>query len=153
MNKDACDAQGGTWCPSKADCSLLQECVNEMATEADAEGRLAFEQYLLGAPNITDPTNRHQCGKVRGYFGFDEFFVNDVQICEDIEQLKFARDFDFLNEFFAKGSGGEEGSDSGGSTPELALIPPDRSKLCVLFVYTKLVTFSSRRLFNALVSN
>ena len=102
-----------------------------MAEEAKAEGRLAFEQYLLGAPNITDPTENDQCGKVRSYFGFDEFFVNDAQIMEDVEQLKFSRDFDFLDEFFKQGSSSNSnpGSDGGnGLAPPLVLTSPDRSK-------------------------
>ena len=56
--------------------------------------------------------------------------MNDMQICEDIEQLKFSNDFDFLDEFFKQGSDvATTGGD--GEAPELNLIPPDRSK----FVY------------------
>ena len=73
---------------------------------------------------MTDTTDRTQCGRVRGYFGFDELFINDEQVCEDIEQFKYTKDFDFLNEFFNLGSD-LPGSPSG--APALTMTPPDRS--------------------------
>ena len=96
--------------------------MNRMLTEAGAEKRRAFEKYLESAPNITDPTDRHQCGSTRGYFGFEENFINDAQICEDIEQLKYSRDFDFLDEFLAQGS-----ETLKADVYSLELKPPDRS--------------------------
>ena len=125
INQQACSAQGGTWCPAKLDCSVLKNCIDAMADQANAEDRLAFEQYLREAPDITDTTDVHECGSLRNYLGFDEFFINDAQICEDVEQLKFSRDFDFLDEFFKQGS---DGWDSGDGS-SLELTPPDRSEL------------------------
>jgi len=43
-----------------------------------------------------------------------------------IEQLKFARDFDFLDELFKQGSDGE--AQTAVRSPELKLDPPDRGK-------------------------
>ena len=126
INKESCDAHGGTWCPSRPDCSPLRSCMQSLAEEAKAEGKFAFEQYLRRAPAIDDPHDQHQCGRARGYFGFDELFINDHQICEDVEQLKFARDFDFMDDFFKQGSDLEQAEDE--DAPELVLVPPDRSK-------------------------
>ncbi|CAB9521592.1 expressed unknown protein [Seminavis robusta] len=80
VNKDACDAHGGTWCPSKSTCATLKDCIDSLIKEATKEERLAYEEYLRGAPTIEDPTDRHACGRTRGYFGFDENFINDQQI-------------------------------------------------------------------------
>ena len=127
VNKEACDAHGGTWCPTKANCGVLQGCLADLVEEARSEKRFAFEQHLLSAPKIEDPENREQCQMTRMYFGFDENFINDRQICEDVEQLRFAKDFEFLNEFFNQGSDVAAGGGSG-DVPALNLIPPDRSK-------------------------
>jgi len=94
-----------------------------MLEESKTENRPAFEQYLLGAPQLNNTSDQHQCGSVRNYFGFDELFINDKQICEDITQLKYSRDFDFLDEFFKQGHDDEE-LDVG--APELVMVPPDR---------------------------
>ena len=74
-----------------------------MKTDAPAEGLTAFAEDLATSPNITDTTDSYQCGQVRGYFGFAENFIHDEAICQDIEQLKFSRDFEFLQEFFNQG--------------------------------------------------
>jgi hypothetical protein len=125
ISKDACDASGGTWCPNaESTCKDLKDCIEEKIKTANATDNFAFKEYLIQAPNITDPTDVHQCGRVRGYFGFDELFINDQQVCEDIEQLKDSRDFEFLNEFFKQGSEKAKGPEV---VPGLALTPPDRS--------------------------
>jgi hypothetical protein len=125
ISKDACDASGGTWCRSaESSCKDLKDCIEEKIKTANATDNFAFKEYLIQAPNITDPTDIHQCGRVRGYFGFDELFINDQQVCEDIEQLKDSRDFEFLNEFFKQGSDKAKGPEV---VPELTLTPPDRS--------------------------
>ena len=49
--------------------------MQSLAEEAKAEGKFAFEQYLRRAPAIDDPHDQHQCGRARGYFGFDELFI------------------------------------------------------------------------------
>ena len=54
-------------------------------------------------PSIDDPTDYDQCGRARAYFGFAENFINDDAVCEDVEQLKHVKDFDFLQELFGQG--------------------------------------------------
>ncbi|CAB9523634.1 expressed unknown protein [Seminavis robusta] len=130
INAEACDANGGTWCPApKANCARLQTCIQKYIQDAESEGKPAFKTYLANAPKIEDPTKQKQCGKTRRYFGFDALFINDNQICEDIEQLKFTRNFDDLNEFFGSGSGvskqKSQQEDSSG-IPMLTLQEPDR---------------------------
>lgn len=66
-----------TTCPNKSDCQALETCIARLTTEAKTENNLAFEEYLKGAPTMTDTTDRTQCGRVRGYFGFDELLVHD----------------------------------------------------------------------------
>ena len=56
--------------------------------------------YLEGAPAIKNVTDPNQCIKAREHFGYDAGFINDKQICEDIHQFRFAKDFNFLEEFF-----------------------------------------------------
>jgi hypothetical protein len=123
INAGACAAQGGTWCPAPTNCADLQVCVQEHFEVANVtEGQEAFAWYLAKAPEIEDPTDFRQCGEARQYFGFDEYFIHDVQICADLGQLRFSKDFDFLNEFFGQGEAVPEG---GGI---LELVPPDRGK-------------------------
>jgi hypothetical protein len=50
----------------------------------------------------------------RQYFGFDENFLDDKKICADIEQLRFTKEFSFLDEFFNQGSGGAVSNCAGG---------------------------------------
>jgi hypothetical protein len=97
------------------------------------ENQLAFANYLASSPTIGDAMNRNQCGKSREYFGFDELFINDEQICEDIEQLKYIKDFDFLNDFFKQGSDIVREPDN---VPELELVAPDRGTFKVLAFFT-----------------
>mmetsp|Transcript_84099 Transcript_84099/g.126082 ORF Transcript_84099/g.126082 Transcript_84099/m.126082 type:complete len:1454 (+) Transcript_84099:272-4633(+) len=143
MSEESCDVYGGTWCPQPTDCSILQTCIANFLMTAQSESRLqAFAMYLSAAPRITDPTNSDQCGETREYFGFDPDFINDVQICDDIEQLRFSRDFTFLEEFLGEGEGSmTPPGDSPGlpeppgvpvdgepeDVPPLELTPPDRS--------------------------
>ncbi|CAB9517957.1 expressed unknown protein [Seminavis robusta] len=132
INAEACDANGGTWCPApKANCARLKKCIQKYIQDAEDEGKPAFKTYLESAPKIEDSTEQEQCGKARRYFGFDALFVNDNQICEDIEQLKFTRNFDDLNEFFGSGSSASKQDlpeeDSNGNVPKLILKGPDRS--------------------------
>ena len=42
------------------------------------------------------------------YSQFDEYFSNDAQVCEDLEQLQHMRDFSFLDEFYGVGGDAEE---------------------------------------------
>ena len=63
INKEACDAQGGTWCPAKSNCDALKSCIASLTEEADAEKRLAFVKYLQEGPPIEDSEDRHQCGR------------------------------------------------------------------------------------------
>ena len=60
--------------------------------------------YLETAPVIDDPTDYDQCGSTREFFGFDAGFINDQQICDDVEQLRFSRDFSFLETFTGQGT-------------------------------------------------
>jgi hypothetical protein len=140
MSTEACDAQGGIWCPAPVDCTVLKTCIINEVDWARTNERPAYEQYLIGAPFIEDPTDEIQCGKGRNYYGFDEYFINDHQICEDIKQLRDTRDFAFMDEFYAQGS--DTSSSSSGlpgevdvpTVPPLVLSEPDRSKLlCCLF--------------------
>ncbi|CAB9498733.1 expressed unknown protein [Seminavis robusta] len=127
INKEACDAQGGTWCPTPVNCNVLKTCVADLISQAGAaaDNTPAFLQYLDAAPKIADVTDLQQCGRARAYFGFDELFVNDAQICDDIKQLKYTVDFTFLDEFLKQGSPAP-GTKSG--APNLQLTPPDRTK-------------------------
>jgi hypothetical protein len=100
MSEDACDAQGGTWCPSPVNCGELKTCTDQLYADALSEGKKGLAAYLRLMPNITDTGSQAQCGQAREYFGFDEFFINDVQICEDVYQLRYSRDFGWISEFF-----------------------------------------------------
>jgi hypothetical protein len=103
LNTKACNAYGGTWCPSPQDCRDLQDCIAEEIQIAEEFNHTAFAMYLKAAPSITRPEDSSQCGAAKQYFGFDAFFLNDDQICEDILQLRNSRDFDFLDAFFKQG--------------------------------------------------
>jgi hypothetical protein len=96
-----------------------------MMTEAGSAGMLAFEQYLFESPNITISNNSAQCGTAREFFGFDKYFINDDQICEDVEQLMYSRDYYFLDEFFDQGSRRGQKECGGQEAEASPLIPPD----------------------------
>jgi hypothetical protein len=126
MSDEACETQAGTFCPN-TDCTDLKQCVEDYHRDALEENKIAFANYLegmpggeyltpakcdnatdpaesCGEPKVWDPENLDQCGQAREYFGFDANFVNDKQICRDINQLRNTRDFEFLEEFFNQGS-------------------------------------------------
>jgi len=104
LSEPACRAHGGTFCQEAADCSVLQACVTNFVNSGSSPA--AFKEYVSGSPTIDDPTNFEQCGRARNYFGFDQTFVYDEGICEDIEQLQYTKDFAFIEEFFDNEGGG-----------------------------------------------
>ena len=115
MTTEACDAQGGTWCPYMTDCSRLQDCLAEDIASSISDYP-AYTNYLQAAPQINDHTDQGQCGRTREYFGYDEYYLNDDAICDEIYELRFSKDFDFLNEFFGgkpSGAGRSAGDNSG----------------------------------------
>lgn len=124
LSVESCDAYGGTWCPNPTDCSALQSCIADDKVWATAEQRAAFVQYLGDAPLITNPRDSDECGKTREYFGYDAFFLNDVQICDDIYQLRYSRDFSFLDDFFAQGSGNNNNNDIMNDNVVVPIVPP-----------------------------
>jgi hypothetical protein len=124
MGEAACRVQGGTFCPV-ADCSDLKVCVARLR---DHNNR-AFAQYVNASPNIGYPKDPFQCGRAREYFGFQENFINDEQICEDIEQLTLTRDFAILDTFFNQGDSGGGGVADAPVVPGLDLVPPKLSTL------------------------
>jgi hypothetical protein len=115
------------------------------------ENRTAFAKYLEAMPGAEylqpsetcpadescptplDPLDTIGCGRAREYFGFDEYFVNDKNICEDIVQFQNSRDFKFLDNFFNQGSSEGESNDPGDVplVPQLVLTKPDAGKLSV----------------------
>ena len=139
LSEETCDVFGGTWCPNPTDCTILQDCIADLMTTFRDQPRLqAFTMYLGAAPNITDPADYDQCGSTREFFGFDAGFINDDQICDDIEQLRFSRDFQFLEDFFGVGSGSSGGSEGppedipppAAEVPPLSLTMPERGTYC-----------------------
>ena len=98
-------------------------CINAQKAWAESENRPAFAVYLGDAPEIKDATNPNQCSGARQYFGVHPLMVNDRQVCDDMEQLRFTRDFSFLDEFYGMGENSPDDVDlSKLVTPELALI-------------------------------
>jgi hypothetical protein len=86
--------------------------------EANFTATVAYRNYLEAAPTIMDTTDIKECGDARAYFGFDPFFPNDSQICDKVEQLRFTRDFDILNNF-ANGGNKNDGIDDGLMKPAI----------------------------------
>ena len=82
MSTSACAAYGGTFC-YRVDCSELSSCIARYIEE-ESDNK-AYVTYLKTAPTITDATSEQECAKARDYFGYDPDFVNDRQICEDIQ--------------------------------------------------------------------
>jgi hypothetical protein len=78
--------------------------------------------YLRDAPEIKNATDPNQCSLTREYFGVHPLMVNDRQVCDDMEQLRFSRDFSFLDEFYGVGTKTLPVDLSKLETPELALI-------------------------------
>jgi hypothetical protein len=151
ISEEACNVHGGTFCPI-TNCTVLKDCVKTYHVDAVNDDRSAFATYLEGMPggdyltpancaNATDPAkycaedwlDPDLCGNAREYFGFDATFVNDQQICSDINQFQNTRDFLFLEEFFKQGSDSEVEIEFGVPplVPPLILTLPAAGKLFV----------------------
>jgi hypothetical protein len=126
LNEEACATFGGTFCPAPADCTTLRNCIKDYFDGANKPS--AYATYLEAAPNITDPMDLISCGRSREYFGFDEYFINDEQICEDVEQLRNTRDFKLLESFF-----GNSEYTSPTSDDDIVILPPNRGTSCCVF--------------------
>jgi len=128
LTTESCQVYGGVFCPAPDNCTALQACVEDYEYWGGNNTRPAYAAYLSEAPAITDPTDRSQCIATREYFGFDGSFINDGQICDDIHQLRFTRDFLFMESFFNVGSEPGGATKSNSSTvvvPRLELTEPD----------------------------
>jgi hypothetical protein len=113
MNPAACNVYAGTWCPNPQDCTELVNCVEDFkitSAENGTDPSQGFNEYLQSSPSVTDPTDPAQCGGLRRYYGFDPLFVNDGQICDDIEQVGLSAGSLFAGFSFA-GSSGSTGDD------------------------------------------
>ena len=51
--------------------------------------------------------------RTRQYLGYHKNFLNDAAICEEVYELRFSKDFAYLDEFFGSGDGGGDGDDPG----------------------------------------
>ena len=124
LSTEACDSYGGTWCPNPQDCTELRDCVQEYIERAKTpeHKNAAFAAYLQEAPTIEDATNAEKCGRTREYFGYSALYVNDKDICANIEQFSYSRDLKFIEEFFGGETAGN-GEDDGDGVPELK-VPP-----------------------------
>jgi hypothetical protein len=60
---------------------------------------LALFDFLEAAPEVNDPDNSYQCGQLREYYGFDEDYPIDDDICADINFLKNSDDYRFINRY------------------------------------------------------
>jgi hypothetical protein len=109
MSEETCHVYGGTFCPV-SDCTDLMNCVDGFRLHENK----AFALYVNASPIISNPTDPFECGRAREYFGFQDNFINDQQICDDIGQLALTRDFTILNEFFDQDG---DGSGGGGVSP------------------------------------
>jgi hypothetical protein len=102
FNEAACDIFHGTFCPTPRDCRELRECIKDLKKEVGINGdRLAFFEYLDGAPEILDEraNDPEECGKYREYFEYDHDFPDDGRICEEVEELQCFTDFSNLDGF------------------------------------------------------
>lgn len=116
MSLQACEAYGGTFCPNHNPCDDLKSCIETEIAWAKGNNRSTYEAYLNDAPSLNDTESADQCGMTREYFGHQDGFINDLQVCDDIQQMKHSRDFAFLDGFYGQGSGGDDsgGGDNGG---------------------------------------
>ena len=92
---------------------MLVDCINDYISEEESKSpasqNIGYLQYLNDAPKLTNPedvTNAKQCGNLKEYLGYDRDLLDNEYICENVYQLRYTDDFDFLNEFFDQGSGG-----------------------------------------------
>ena len=99
MSTEACNVFGGTWCQNPVDCTVLQDCIQEYIDLA-SEDQVAFKEYLESAPAISDPTDSIDCGMAREYFGYEDSYTNDADICENIEEFQYTDDFTILDNLF-----------------------------------------------------
>ena len=121
LSTEACDSYGGTWCPNPQDCTGLKECIAVYVERAKTPEHKnnAFAAYLEISPTIDDVTNAEQCGRAREYFGYSALYVNDNDICGNIEQFSYSRDLKFIEEFFSGTSAGDDKGDDLSGPPDL----------------------------------
>ena len=121
LSTEACDSYGGTWCPNPQNCTRLKACIEDYIERAETtqHKNAAFAAYLESAPTIDDVTNAEQCGRTREYFGYSALYVNDEDICGNIEQFSYSRDLKFIEEFFSGTSAGNGPDDDLSGPPDL----------------------------------
>ena len=56
--------------------------------------------------------------RAREYFGYNENFLNDAGICNELRELRFSKDFAFIDEFFSSEGGGGPGDENDQNKPE-----------------------------------
>jgi hypothetical protein len=71
-----------------------------LANETDNPNEnLALFDFLKAAPEVNNSTSSYECGQLREYYGFDEDYPIDDDICVDINFLKDSDDFRFINRY------------------------------------------------------
>ncbi|CAB9511352.1 expressed unknown protein [Seminavis robusta] len=121
FSQESCSAYSGKFCAYHRDCSTLKTCVAEEVKWATGKKKQAYLAYVSEAPELEDTGDADQCGQVRVYFGFEEDFPDDEEICEDVQFLREKTEFNNLDSFLGSGSsgGGEISANDGGETEEL----------------------------------
>lgn len=127
FSEEACQIQGGTFCPNPADCLVLKDCVANSIIEAENSGQVAFAKYLETSPLIEDPRDPFECGCARQYFGFEPTYTNDIGICENLQTLRYVKSFavldDLMDDSDADSSDCDDCMDAPGPDTALPLVP------------------------------
>jgi hypothetical protein len=100
INEEACKVYDGVWCRNPRNCNVLNDCIKnlEFSSPMGSENKTsAFELYVRASPKIRNIDNPTQCGKLREYFGFDFDYLEDQDICDELERLKSDPDFSDLD--------------------------------------------------------
>ncbi|CAB9517861.1 Apolipoprotein(a) [Seminavis robusta] len=112
MSTEACASHGGTWCAAPTNCWDLKVCVESEIKLGKEKGHHAYAKYVEGG-RITDPKDVLDCGRARKYFGYDEHYTHDDDVCENVRQLRNTRRFKDLDRFFGRGADGSSGKAEG----------------------------------------
>ncbi|CAB9521743.1 expressed unknown protein [Seminavis robusta] len=143
FSEEACAVYSGTHCAYARDCTALKTCIDDEISWAESNSRSAYKGYLSDAPNITDTGDSDQCGEVREYFGYDSDYPDDDEICDDVQYLRYNKQFDNIDATFGSSSS-QSGVDDGGS--QLDLTAPETPEITsegyddvsnALYVYTQ----------------
>ena len=99
ISAEACQNANGIW--TRGPCLILQECINDAIVHgSDSPSFMKFINPLV----IKDPRDQSQCENARTGLGHDNDDIDDVEVCDHLEDMLCENSFGAVDEA-TEGSG------------------------------------------------